>query len=145
MPIARLVPALLPLLQDGSINAALAIEEDWRERGGSEDLGGASALVRGQWPLVRELLGVATELPLPVVQAFAEGIATGEASTERARRSRRFARPTRARRTRRTACSRCAQKRLYDATGGALYTAPPARRTTTRTTSRRRRCRGRRA
>jgi len=126
IPIARLVPAILPLLQDGSINAALAIEEDWREGGGSEDLGGASALVRGQWPLVRELLGVATELPVPVVQAFAEGISTGEASTARPALQA-FRKTDASAANAANGLLAVRAKRLYDATGGSLYTAPPAR------------------
>jgi hypothetical protein len=126
MPLARLVPALLQQLEDGSINAALAIEEDWREGGGTESFTGASELVRAQWPLVRELVGVASELPAPVVQALATGIAAGEAAT---------ARPAldAFRKTDANAANAAngllavRAKRLYDASGGALYTAPPAR------------------
>jgi hypothetical protein len=123
MAVAQLAPVLLAQLQEGNVNAALAIEEDWREAGGVDDLRGVDDFVRKQWPLLKELLGVASELPRPVTQAFARAIDLGDPA---------FARPSLGEfRASDPAAANAANgllagraRALHQASNGALYTAP---------------------
>ena len=120
MAFDKLLKLLIQQLEDGHVNAAFAIEEDWREAGGK---GEAS---NKQWQLVQELLGVAAELPVPVVQALATGIAVDDFHVawlplEEFRK----ANPQAASAAHGLLALRA--RRLYDGSGNKLYTAPPAR------------------
>lgn len=120
MAFEKLVQTLVSQLEDGNINAAFAIEEDWREAGGK---GVASDK---QWQLVQELLGVASELPVPVVQALASGIAADDFTASwPALDDFKKANPTAASAAHGLLALRA--RRLYDGTANKLYTAPPAR------------------
>ena len=120
MPFDKLVTTLLTQLEDGNVNAANAIEEDWREAGGK---GVAS---NKEWQLLQELLGVAGDLPVPVVRALAHGISAGDfavcwpeleefkkANTQAASAAH--------------GLLALRARRLYDGTANKLYTAPAPR------------------
>lgn len=120
MPFDKLVTTLLGQLEDGNVNAANAIEEDWREAGGK---GVAS---NQEWQLLQELLGVAGDLPVPVVRALAHGISGGDFAVcwpELA--AFKAADPQAASAAHGLLALRA--RRLYDGTGNKLYTAPAPR------------------
>ncbi len=120
MPFEKLLKQLISQLEDGNINAAFAIEEDWREAGGK---GVASDK---QWQLVQELLGVASELPVPVVKALAFGIAANDFTASwPALDDFKKADPKAASAAHGLLALRA--RRLFDGTANKLYTAPPAR------------------
>ncbi|MBV8757137.1 MAG: hypothetical protein JO257_07685 [Deltaproteobacteria bacterium] len=120
MAFDKLLKTLIQQLEDGNVNAAFAIEEDWREAGGKGEA------ANKQWQLTQELLGVASELPVPVVQALANGIAVGDFTASwPALDDFKKADPKAASAAHGLLALRA--RRLFDGTANKLYTAPPPR------------------
>jgi hypothetical protein len=78
LPLSVLVPKLLQLLEAGHITTALELEADWRSAGDTDDYRQADIMVAAKWSLLRELLGVAGELPAQVVKPLARALAMGK-------------------------------------------------------------------
>jgi hypothetical protein len=80
-PLPELMTRVLGLLLDGEAAAANSAVDRWRER--SDDFRQVSFGDLARWELLRELLGVAEELPRPVTRALANGILAGDLALAR--------------------------------------------------------------
>jgi hypothetical protein len=78
LPLAALVTKLLDMLAAGLVDGARGLERDWRAKPIADDHRQATELVAARWSLLRELLGVATELPVPVTKLLAKALAEGD-------------------------------------------------------------------
>jgi hypothetical protein len=91
LPVARAVrmpsppplAGLLELLEAGDIDAAQKVEREWRSSSDADDVRQSNARLAARWTLVRELLGVARELPGEVVRILARAISHGDLATAR--------------------------------------------------------------
>jgi hypothetical protein len=80
-PLPSLLPHLLTLLAGGE--AKRAIDEEARWRAGADDFRHVGTLDLARLELVRELLGVAEELPPPVLSALARALQSDDLSLAR--------------------------------------------------------------
>ena len=81
LALADLVDKLLVLLQHDEVDEAIAIEDEWRRHGDSDDHRRASDDVALRWALTRDLLTVAPMLPVVIVRALAKGIAAHDVAS----------------------------------------------------------------
>jgi len=85
MTMAELVDLLVELLQERAVDEAVDLERAWREEHDGDDCLRVDQHDSMRWLLARELVGVAGELPPPVLGALADGLAAGDLGTARAR------------------------------------------------------------
>src|SRR5262249_36240791 len=78
-----IVSRLLALLRAGHADDAVKLEAGWRAQLGADDVRRVSGYAAVRWLLARELVGVAAELPPPVLEPLAAALATSDPSNAR--------------------------------------------------------------
>ena len=84
LPLAKLIPKLIELLEGGHIDTALELEADWRVTGDSDDFRQADIMIAARWSLLREFLEVVPELPSELVIIIARAMRTNDWKAETA-------------------------------------------------------------
>ncbi|MFT3693029.1 MAG: hypothetical protein QM831_07800 [Kofleriaceae bacterium] len=84
MKLAVLVAKIIQLLEEGLVDTAVELEQDWRGTGDSDDFRHADVMTAARWSMVRELLMVSKQIPVDVVKMLARGLRTSDWNAERA-------------------------------------------------------------